>query len=235
MEQTDLAVQSRTTFGKRVRFLRRAGVTPANIYGKGRESTAVQVETKALLQALHKTGRTGFLSLKQNGSSQLALARGVQLDPRTNQVIHVDFYAVSLTEKLTTEVPIELTGEHADLRLVNGQLIQYLNRLEIRALPTDIPRSIPVDISALKEIDQAIMVKDLQLPSGLEVLASPEDIIAKVETIREEKAPEAAELPAEVEVVGKGGKEEAEEEAAAPEAAKASKEKEAAPASKGKE
>ncbi|MBI3953701.1 MAG: 50S ribosomal protein L25 [Chloroflexi bacterium] len=241
MEQVELAVQPRELLGKKVRFLRRTGYTPANIYGKGRASTAVQVETKTLLQALRKTGRTGFLSLLLDGTSQPALARGVQLDPRTNGVIHVDFYAISLTEKLVTEVPLELSGERADLRVVKGQLIQYLSRLQIRALPTDIPRTIQVDISGLKEIDQAILVKDIHVPEALEVLSNPDETVAKVEMIREEKAPEAAELPAEVEVVGKGGKEEAAEEGAAAPAAKeaapqprgaAAKE---APAPKGKE
>lgn len=242
MEQVDLAVEPRTILGKKVRFVRRTGYVPANIYGKGRESRAVQVEAKALVQALQKTGRSGFLSLRMNGDTQLAMARAVQLDPRTNKVSHVDFYAVSLTDKLTTDLPLELSGEQADLRVIKGQLIRYLSKLSIRALPMDVPRNIQVDISGLKEIDQVIMVKDLKVPAGVEVLALPEEIVAKVEMIREEKLPEAAELPAEVEVVGKGGKEEGEEgeaEAAAP--AKASKEtaapkgKEAAPKGKEKE
>ena len=247
MEQVELAVQPRTLLGKNVRFLRRGGHIPANIYGKGRSSTPVQVETTALLQALKQTGRTGFLSLRLDGAAQPAMARAVQLDPRTNHVIHVDFYAISMTDKLTTEVPLELSGAPADLRTVTGQLIQYLSRLQIRALPGDIPRTIQVDISGLKELDQAILVKDLPTPPSLEVLTGAEQIVAKVELIREEKAPEAAELAAEVEVVGKGGKEaeEAEgegataaapargaKESSAPPRAPAAKE---APAAKGKQ
>ncbi len=244
MEQVELAVQARTLLGKKVRFLRREDHIPANIYGKGRTSTPVQVETKALLQALKKTGRTGFLSLRLDGGAQPAMARSVQLDPRTNKVIHVDFYAISMTERLTTEVPLELSGEAADLRAVKGQLIQYLSRLQIRALPGDIPRTIQVDISNLKDLDQAILVKDLPTLLALEVLTGPEETVAKVELIREEKPPEAAELAAEVEVVGKGGKEAEEEAGAAGEAApparggresSAQPRASAAPAAKGKE
>ena len=242
MEQVELAVQARTLLGKKVRFLRREDHIPANIYGKGRSSTPVQVEAKALLQALKKTGRTGFLSLQLDGGAQPAMARSVQLDPRTNRVIHVDFYAISMTERLTTEVPLELSGAAADLRAVKGQLIQYLSRLQIRALPGDIPRTIQVDISNLKDLDQAILVKDLPTPPALEVLTGLEEIVAKVELIREEKPPEAAELAAEVEVVGKGGKEAEGEEAAGEAAAPARGGKEsgaqprasAAPAAKGK-
>ena len=206
MKGLELEASKREVTGKKVRFLRRQGFTPANVYGRGLDSVALQVDTKSLKQMLAHAGGTDLISLKIGDSkkSVKVLLRDVQRNPLSDELFHVEFYQVKMTEKIKVDVPLEFVGEAPVLKHKNVALLRVLDSLHIEALPDDLPHSIEVDISVLQENDQAIHVKDLELPKGVTLYTDPEEMVIKVaeaKKVVEEEAP-VAEAPEEIEVVG---------------------------------
>jgi large subunit ribosomal protein L25 len=223
MKQQELEVSKRDVTGKKVRFLRRQGIVPANVYGHGIESTAINVDTRSLKHLLAHTGKTDLISLKLDNSKESirVLMREIQRNPLTDEPLHVDFYQVSMTEKIKAEVPLVFVGEAPVLKKVkNSSILHLLDTLEIEALPDDLPHSFEVDISNLEELDHTIHVKDVPLGPGITLLSDPEQMVVKVAEARkeEEVVPVAAEAElAEEGAVEAGAEGEAEAEAGAEE------------------
>jgi len=197
MRKLELEVSKREIKGKKVRFLRRGGLVPCNIYGHGMESLPVQVDFRKLTNVLSRAGGTDLISLKIKSSDSPAkvLIREVQHNPMTGEPTHVDFYQVRMTEKLKAEVPLVFTGEAPAMKLKNVSLMHALTSLQIEALPDDLPHNIEVDISSLAMPEDAMHVKDLKIGDKVTVLTDPEQMIIKVAEVRKamEEAPAAAE------------------------------------------
>ena len=209
MEQIELKAASRHILGKKVRFLRRQGITPVHLFGHGIESLALQCDTIQLGQVLTQAGKTKIISLQldKTKSPRNAMIREIQKEPRTGELFHVDLYQVRMAEKIKVEVPIVLVGEAPALKLKENMLAQELHRLSIECLPDQIPPSIELDLSPLTEADQAILAKDLKLDEGITILTDPEHVIAKI-SLRHVEKEEVEEVEAVAEVA---------EEAPAPE------------------
>ena len=216
MEQIELKTQKRKVLGKKVKNLRREGLVPAVLYGHKTDAVPLQVEERELNRILTQAGGHRLIALKigRARKRQMALAREVQWDVITGRPIHVDFYAVVMTEKLTTAVPLVLVGEAPAAERAEVILLQGLDEVEIECLPGDLIEAIEVDVSELEEVDQAVYVKDLRVPSTVEILTDPEEIVARVDWAAPEEVEEEEVVPVEpveVEVIAKG-KEEAESE-----------------------
>lgn len=208
MPDLELQVLPREVLGKKVKALRRQGVTPANIYGHGIESRAVQADTSTVAHLLRTAGRNAIISLQVQGedASRSVMVRAAQRDPVTDRLLHVDFYQVSLTEKMRAEVRVVLVGTAPAVTELGGVLLQGLDSVTVEALPGDIPPQFEVDVSRLEQFDDSIHVKDLVLGPSVTLLTDLEPVIAKVAAPRL-----AAELEAEAEAAAA----EAEEAAAA--------------------
>ena len=193
MESTSLQVEVRTAVGKRLGALRRAGITPIHVYGKGVESLSLHAPSRELLRTLSVVGQTTPFTLRVAGDSHFVITREVQRDPITDKVIHVDFLAVSRTERMRVEVPLELQGEAPAIRLEAATFVQDLRAVEVEALPADLPSSLSVDISGLDEVDKALHARDIPLPSGVTLVSDPEALIARVVHQRIAAAEEATE------------------------------------------
>ena len=181
MERAELQATTREILGKKVNALRRSGLTPANLYGHGVKSIALQLETPALRKVLSRVGQSSLLSLKVDGATpRLVLIRGVQREPRSGELLHVDFYQVKAAEKLRASVPLVPVGEAPMVKDLGGTLLHNLNSVEVECLPTDLPPSLEVDLSSLTNYDQAIHVKDISLPDGVTLLSDPEELVARV-------------------------------------------------------
>lgn len=218
MKRHELEVSKRDVTGKKVRFLRRQGQVPANIYGHGIDSTAINVDTRSLKHLLAHAGKTDLISLKLDGSKELVrvLMREVQRNPLTDEPLHVDFYQVRMTEKIKAEVPIVFVGDAPVLKKIkNSSLLHLLDSVDIEALPDDLPHSFEVDVSLLEELNDAIHVKDISLGRGVTLLSDPEQMVVKVAEARKEE--EIVPPVAEAELVEEGAEavEAAEGEAAA--------------------
>lgn len=205
--RAELNVRPREVLGKKVKALRREGLTPANIYGHNVDSVAVQVTNDDLRNIIKTAGRNDIVYLMLDGEeARPAFVRDIQRNPVTDRILHVDFLQISLKEKVRLEVPIHLTGTSPAVDTFGGILVASLDRILVEALPTDVPSQIEIDVTILDQIDASLHVKDLQLPEGVEVLTDGELVIAKV-------APPAVEKVEEP-VVAEG--EEGEEGAAVP-------------------
>ncbi|MEI6185576.1 MAG: 50S ribosomal protein L25 [Dehalococcoidia bacterium] len=200
MKRLELEVLKREVKGKKVRFLRRGGLIPCNIYGNGIESQPVQVEARKLGQIIARAGGTDLIALKIGGTDTpgMVLIRDVQRNPMTGEPIHVDFYQVNMAEKLKADVPLVFTGAAPALKLKNVSLLHAMTALQVEALPDDLPHNIEVDISGLALPEQSIHVKDLKVSSKITILADPDQMLIKVAEVRKavEEVP-AAEAAAE--------------------------------------
>ena len=192
MNQIELQVAKRDTLGKKVRFLRRQGITPVHVFGHGIESATLQADTAKLKRGLARAGRTGLISLTLAGekSPRRVIVRETQVEPRTGELLHVDFYQVRMDEKLIVEVPLVLIGEAPALKSKENTLAQTLNTLSIESFPDKIPARIQLDISSLLEADQALRVKDLVLGEDITILNDPEVVLARISTRKAEKVEE---------------------------------------------
>ena len=215
MEQIELEATKREVTGKQVRFLRRKGVTPANMYGHGLDSVALQLDTKKLKQTLAKAGKTDLISLAVADSDApvKVLIREVQKNPVTQDLLHVDFYQVKMTEKIKAEIPLVFVGEAPATKKKNMSLLHLVDTVHIEALPDHLPHNFEIDISHLEDPDQAIHVKDISISSDIILLSDPEQMIIKVAEARGvvEEAPAAE---AEAEEITEEAAEEATEEKA---------------------
>lgn len=226
MDRIELVAHKRDLLGKKVRFLRREGITPVNLYGHGLESTSLQIETPALKKALAQAGRTSLVHLKIGSAKRphIAIVRGIQRDPIKGELLHVDFYQVRMDEKLKIEVPLVLMGKAPAVKDLGGILVQEMGSIEVECLPANMPHSIEADISGLVQLDQAVHVKDLHVGDGVTILADPGKVVAKIARLRVEveavAAVAAAEAEAEEEVEEKAAEEGKAEEKAPAEAEK---------------
>ena len=202
MERIELEAAKREVNGKKVRFLRREGITPANMYGHGLESVALQLDTKKLKQTLARAGKTDLISLKVSESDApvMVLVREIQKHPVNNDLLHVDFYQVKMTEKIKAEIPLVLVGEAPALKKKNISLLHLIDTLHIEALPDHLPHNLQVDVSHLEEAEQSIFVKDIPLSEDITLLSDPEQLVVKVvETRVQVEVPEAVEAAVEEE------------------------------------
>jgi large subunit ribosomal protein L25 len=199
----ELSAEPRGVFGKHVRRLRRQGIVPANIFGHG-DSRAIQAPDRALEQLLIHGGRTGLITITFDGQNQTALLKGLQRDPRSGHLLHVDFQAVARDESVTSVVPVRFVGESAAVSKLGGILTHPRSELHVSARADQLPDVIEVDLSSLEELHSAIHVSDLPSAATYTVLDAPEDVLAIVQPPKEEveevepveEAP-AAEAPAE--------------------------------------
>lgn len=212
MKRPKISVEKRTVLGKKVKSLRREGTLPANIYGKGIKSLAVQLPQKEFEKIFKDVGETGLIDVSVNGEVKPALIHNVQKNPITQQYLHADFYQVNLKEKIKAMVPLVTVEEAKAESEKIGIILQTLSEVEVEALPEDLPEKIEVNVESLAAIDEQITVGDLKIPQGVEVLADKDQVVVKV-----------------AELVSKEAQEQATAEQAAAEAAKAETTAEAAP------
>ncbi|MGH7610964.1 MAG: 50S ribosomal protein L25 [Candidatus Dormibacteria bacterium] len=207
-----IEVAPRATVGRHVGGLRRQGLVPGVVYGHKVAPLAVQLPEKEFSRLFHRAGRSHLLQLKVSGErgTRPVLIKELQLNPRTAQANHVDFFQVNLKEKLTVQVPVILQGEPPASKFNIGELLHLVHSLEVSCLPDAIPGELTVDISQLAEIDDAVRISEITLPEGVEFATAPdpEEVIAKIAAPRvqeEEGAPAAeAEEGAEGEAAAEG-------------------------------
>jgi len=192
MKRYKLKVEERKVLGKQVKKLRRDGILPCNIYGKGIKSTAVQVPQKDFDAVYKEAGVTGLVDVELGDKVTPVLIHNMQKDFRGN-VLHADFFQVNLKEKVKTMVPLEIVGEPKAVLDKIGLLMNILSEVEVEALPTDLPENIEVNVEHLANVDDQITVADLKIPAEVTILTEPEQVISKIgELVTKEAAAEAA-------------------------------------------
>lgn len=204
MGRIELKTQTRTTRGKKVKQLRANKVIPAVVYSADLPTRAIQVQERLLYRTLQSAGSTALIDLFVDGEPEpyIVLAREIQRDVLTGNLLHVDFYQVRLTEKVKTMPRLEFVGESPLDGSSHAVIIFNMNEIEVECLPTDLISSIPVDLTALQNVNDGILVSDLPVPSGVTVLADPDDVVVSVVPTRMALAEEEEEEVERLEVEG---------------------------------
>jgi large subunit ribosomal protein L25 len=216
MERVTLTAEKRQEHGKgAARTLRRAGMVPATLYREGK-AQSIKLNKKDLAKLINTVaGEQVMVDLNfTDGDKKLALLKDYQVDPIKKELLHTDFFEVSLTEKVRITVHVATVGEPIGVKRDAGILQHTLREIEIECLPGQIPGKIEVEISKL-ELGQSIHVSDLKIAEGIKIITDPGDVIVTViapvteAAVTPEAGAEAATV-AEPEVVAKKGKKEEE-------------------------
>lgn len=201
-----LQVEKRSKSGAKAPALRRSGIIPGVVYGAHQESTPVSIEARAFEKVLRAAGEATIVSLAGLGEELPTLIHEVDLDPLTNLPRHVDFYAVTKGQKVEVAIPLAFIGVSSAVE-AGANLVKVLHELEVKADPMNLPHDIQVDLSLLAALGDRIQAKDLALPAGVELMTQPEDVVALVQEVVEEKVEEVAPVDISSIEVEKKGKE----------------------------
>ena len=212
MSELKIDAYPRTTTRRKVRQLRREGLVPVVVYGEAAQPVNLQVNSRELDRVLHNGGHSQLVTVTvEGGDVHNILVKEVQRDPVSREFLHADFYAVNMTEEQEVTVTINSVGRPTEL--VTGLMFyQQLEAVHIRALPSDIPGEIEVDITGLT-LDAPITLADLPAIPGVTYLGDPDELVFSMIAMRvEEEEAEPEEELAEPEVVGRVRDEEDEKE-----------------------
>ncbi|EJD8482160.1 50S ribosomal protein L25/general stress protein Ctc [Staphylococcus pseudintermedius] len=199
-----------------LRKIREAGKVPAVVYGYGTKNVSVKVDEVEFIKLMREVGRNGVIELGVGSKQIKVMVSDYQYDSLKNQITHIDFLAINMTEERTVEVPVHLIGEAPGAK-EGGVVEQPLFNLEITATPDSIPEYIEVDISELN-VNDSLSVADVKVSGDFTIENEAEDTIVSVVAPTEEpteeeiEAMEGASTQEEPEVVGESSEEEAKEE-----------------------
>ncbi len=197
----ELAAQPRTVIGKKLTALRREGLTPGNVFGKGMASTPVQLSTAVLERVLLHAGTNDVISLKVSAGPGApavihdVILRHVERAPLTRQVLHADFFRVSASTAMEADVRAILVGEPPSVASKTAALVAAQTTFRVSGLPGLLPSSITVDLSEMTALQ--LRLKDITLPEGITLVSDPEAVFVNLVAVRGVAAPgAAAEAPA---------------------------------------
>jgi large subunit ribosomal protein L25 len=221
MEKVIIPAEKREVVGKKVKVLRREGKLPAIIYGHGIDPINIVLDAREASRTLAKATSSSLITIELDGKQYPTLVREKQLNFIRNSLIHVDFLAVSMTEKITANVGVQVVGEAPAVKEYGAILVTGLTELEVECLANDLPERFTVDVSGLTEISSGVYVKDVTPPPNVEILSDPEEVIVVAtamveeeieEEVEEEELLEGEEELEEPEVIGRGKEDEEGEE-----------------------
>jgi large subunit ribosomal protein L25 len=185
--KTELNATLRSEMGHEVARLRRAGKLPAVVFGHGMESIPVTLDAHEFEIVRRSVHSNTIVDLKVGSDLHRVMVHGVQVDPRTRHLQHVDLFAIKTGEEVTVEIPLRGTGHSVAVDRLGGTLLFNIDRIRVRALPDKLPDAIEFSVEPLVDFEAAIHLRELPMPAGVTLLSDPEEIVAKV------AAPKAAE------------------------------------------
>ena len=186
MEYLTLSASPRAVLGKKVKQLRREGVLPANVFGKGLESKAIQLDNREFVRIVRASGiRSMFkLAISDESEARYVFVKALQRQGGMGQPIHVDFYQLDLSKPIDTNVTLHLTGSAPAVTDLAGTLMSSSNSLLVRAMPLEIPDALEADLGALVSFDARLTVADVKPVPGVQILTDPDVVIASVQPPR---------------------------------------------------
>lgn len=206
MKREKLSAEKRAVLGKKVKHLRREGILPANMFGKGMKSTSLQLPLKEFQNVYNMVHETGLVDLTVDGQTHPVLIQNIHIHPITHTPLHADFFKVNLKEKVKATIPVVAVGEPKAVTDKIGVLLQPLSEVEVEALPADLPEHIEVNVESLANIDDSITLGNVHAPQGVDILAEPTELVFRIGELVSE---EAEELAAEEEAAAEAESEEA--------------------------
>lgn len=169
-DKITLKVDERQVHGKKVAKLRQEGLTPGVVYGPGIDPVAIQVPEGDLKKVVAAAGKHSPVHLTGK-TRRIAMIKDTDIDPTKNSIRHVSFHAVRADQPVTAEVPIHLTGQgESEAEKAGLIILQTLDRIEVKALPMDLPDALEVSVLSLKEDGEKLTVADITLKEGVELV-----------------------------------------------------------------
>ena len=163
----------------------------AVVYGSSIESKSVKLDKVEFEKVYEEVGESSLIDLVINGDESVkVLVKEVQKHPVKNLIYNVDLHQVDMSQKITTEIPLEFVGESKAKKEEGALIMKNLDAIEVECLPADLVNQIEVDLSSLNEFGDSIHVKDLKIPSGMEVLAEEDEVVVSAIEPREEEEPQ---------------------------------------------
>ena len=169
MQKVEIKAEKRTVVGKSLQSIRDNGILPAVIYGHDFQTLPIQVNSKDFEKVYHQAGESSLVYVNLEGQAVPAIIHEAVRDAVTDKFIHADFYKVNLKEKITAAVQLVFVGESLAVKDLAGILVKNINEIEVEAFPQDLPHEIEIDISPLVNLNSHLLIKDLKLPSGVEI------------------------------------------------------------------
>ena len=208
MERVVIKATKRDVTGKKVSQLRREGKMPGVVYGHHIEPISIVMDAREVTRAMIGLTPSSIVTIDIDGEDHAALIRERQRDYLRNKFIHIDFQAVSRTEKIRARIETVLEGNAPAVKNYNGIVLHEKEYIEVEALPEHLPERFIVDISKLERIGDMIRISDIDIADDVTVFDDVNDIIVSISGVKEESEPEEAAAADEPEVVEKGKKEE---------------------------
>lgn len=170
-EKITIELKKRDLFGKKVKQLRKEGLTPVIVYGAGIEATPGQVESGAASKVFKAAGHHAPVHLTVDGKKKIAMIKDVDIDPVRHDIRHMAFHAVKQNQPVEAEVAVRLIGEgESEAEKAGLVILQALDTVQVKALPMDLPEAIEVDITGLKEAGEKVTLADAKLPKDVELV-----------------------------------------------------------------
>ena len=168
-DKITLKVDERKVHGKKVQQLRRDGIVPAVVYGPGMEPVAIQIDQVAMGKVYSAAGKHTPIHITIDGKKKIAMIKDVEVDNVKRRINHVSFHAVRQNKPIEAEVPIRLVGEgESEAEKAGLVVLQALDKIEVRALPMDLPEAIEISIVHLTEAGEKVTLADAKLVEGVE-------------------------------------------------------------------
>lgn len=185
-ERVIIKAAPRTIVGKKVAQLRRQGRLPANVYGRGIASQAIDLDAREFSRTIKSAGLRAMIQLDVEGEAapRYVILRGLERKGGTGDPMHIDFFQVDPEQPITANVPLRFTGEAPAVRDLAGTLLSNIDVISVRCKPLDIPDGFTVDLGGLKSFDISIKVGDLEAMAGVEIVTEPGIVIATVNAPR---------------------------------------------------
>jgi large subunit ribosomal protein L25 len=196
--KVQLNAQLRSESNGKAKKIRTTGFIPAVVYGFGKENKNVKVKKHDFEKVFATAGEFNLVDLSiDDAASMKVIIKDIQRDSLTDAIIHVDFYQVDMTKKITTEIPLNFVGESKAVKELGGTLVKNMDTVEVKCLPGDLVSHIDIDISKLEVFDQFIRLHDLVLPNGIALAhETNEAVVGVAETKAEQESPKPAEVAA---------------------------------------
>lgn len=202
MADNNLDVNVRTVTGKKVKQLRKQGLIPATVYGKGFAPVSVSVADRAFATVYRRAGKTALIDLSIDGTQASVFVQEVQRHPLLRNIIHIDFKAVDLKVAMQIEIPVTTVGESPVVARGDAIVNHALNTVLVEALPAELPQHLEVDVSGLDELDKSVLVGDIPVTGNYKILTDPAQVLISLSAVRTAEEEEAAEeTPAEPELI----------------------------------
>lgn len=193
-----ILVQQRAVTGSNVAKLRREGVLPATVYGRGLPAVTVQMPYADARDLMNDRGLNTLFQLSVEGESETrpVVVRQMSQHPVTRRLEHLEFYQVDLARPIESDVIVELTGEAPAVSRFGGMVVQVVETLKVSALPGDLPERLDVPLQALSTLESKMSVRDLVPPHGVTILSNPSQLVVQIARTRASASAAATAAPA---------------------------------------